>query len=403
MNNGQKAIQYLKNNIPLLIGHISIDYPISYQFISLHEQLLDWQEMVYNEKITYTFDFCKQYRDRISWKEFTSSHIQDSVYNEDHLWTEEFLEEFKDVVDWSSISYGGNDIILSNNAISHFKDYIDWFNLSVNPYINISEELLEKYIDKWDWNEISQNEHLPWSLRLIVKFKEKWNWKYFQYNHGIPWTPEILDEIGQYLDEKEIRYLRKHCLETNKSFNELYPISARLKERNIEIYSDNEFNAMLKEFDPIKRSDDIRIPWTPGLIKYYKDEWDWETLSANEKLPWSEELIDLYIDKWFWGNIIPDPDSGIEGYQTSSIYKGVSNIEAIQWTHRMINKYKDFLFWDNFCYNQSIEWTIDLLEEYYLLMNPNRLCQSRKLWETVFYPYLNEEVISEILLSVQHN
>ena len=110
-----------------------------------------------------------------------------------------------------------------------------------------------------------------------------------------------------------------------------------------------------------------------------------------------------YLNKWFWGKIVPDPDSGIEGYQTSSIYKGVTNIESIRWTHQMITKYKDYLFWDLFCFNQGIEWTFELLLEYFPHMNSNRLCQSRKLWEEVFYPFLNEEIISEILVALKKN
>jgi hypothetical protein len=395
----EKVVQFLKSNVDLLIGHLSNDYPLSHQFIDLHKDLLDWRKMAHNDRIIYTLDFCKKHCDRIFWEDFTPSYFRVYHGGKYILWDEDFLKEFKEVVNWSSISYSEDNHLLNSKTIAHYGNYLDWNSFSSNPYFQFSEELLLKYIDKWNWSEISQNENLPWGKEFILKFADKWDWTKFRYNHGIPWSPEILDEIGYHLNVNDLKELRNQCLKTDKSFNELYPIKEKLKRKATEIYSEIEFQKILIEFDPTERSDDVRIPWSPELIEYYKNEWDWEKLSYNEMLPWNEELIDRYIQKWFWGSIIPNPDSGIEGYQTSSINMGVSNIESIKWTHRMINKYQDYIFWDYFCFNQSIEWTFSLLREYYYLFRSERLIQCRTLWEKVFYPYLNEEIISEILLS----
>jgi len=86
-----------------------------------------------------------------------------------------------------------------------------------------------------------------------------------------------------------------------------------------EVYSRDEFSKILMNFNPVKESMNIRIPWTTELIEYYKEEWDWKELYENKSIPFTEDLIDRYVNYWFCGAEIPYGEKDEEVFQPVSI------------------------------------------------------------------------------------
>ncbi len=164
-----------------------------------------------------------------------------------------------------------------------------------------------------------------------------------------------------------------------------------------EVYSRDEFSKILMNFNPVKESMNIRIPWTTELIEYYKEEWDWKELSENKSIPFTEELIDRYVNYWFWGAEIPYGEKDEDGFQPVSIECGLSDNSAIHWTPVMIDKYKEKLLWRYFIYSEGIEWTIDLLMKYLPLIHLDCLHEVSKLCSDILFAHLDEKAISEIL------
>jgi hypothetical protein len=401
MSEKDKILQFLKENPGIFISGISHYYPLSTGFMERYRDLLDWDNVIYNDFIKIDFEFCRRFRTGFDWYFFEPwlSKEECIINIEPDLVDAGFLEEFKNELNWSRFCYSGSNDQLSDENIFRFNDRINFKRLSSNMKKVFTEELIHKYEDKWDWEGLSGRDDLPWSYEFIRKYETRWAWDYLLENPDIPWTEEILDIAEYFLSPEEIDTLRNNRWRFIDN-NQDEPSYENLMEQNIsgiDIYSAEEFAGILNNFNPAQHSSDIRIPWTAGLIDFYKDEWDWKELSCNESLPWSEELIDRYLDIWYWGDKIArlkhmnDDETDDFGINT-----GLSDNKGIPWTNSMIHKYRNYLVWHFFAYHEGIEWSIDLLIEHKARIDKTNITMIKKLWEKVFLPQLNEEIMSGI-------
>ena len=52
-----------------------------------------------------------------------------------------------------------------------------------------------------------------------------------------------------------------------------------------------------------------------------------------------------------------------------------------------------FTFWYALSYNEGIPWSLNIINEFYDLWVWENLTWNMKLWEKVFYPYMDDDVI----------
>ena len=83
------------------------------------------------------------------------------------------------------------------------------------------------------------------------------------------------------------------------------------------------------------------------------------------------------------------------------IIPGLSCNPALNWSSSLINKYKDRWFWYTLSYNEGIPWSLDIINEFYDLWVWDNLTWNMKLWEKVFYPYLDDDVIDDLLSRIR--
>lgn len=61
----------------------------------------------------------------------------------------------------------------SHDQIRRYNN-INWYELSLNPNLNWSDDLLEEYYYRWSWERLSRNRFLPLNKELIIKYNSKW-------------------------------------------------------------------------------------------------------------------------------------------------------------------------------------------------------------------------------------
>ena len=75
-----------------------------------------------------------------------------------------------------------------------------------------------------------------------------------------------------------------------------------------------------------------KLPWSEDFIEKYKDKWNWDMLSTNNGLPWSMHLLEKFEDQWVWFNKEQDMTASLWVNNTlwEKVFKPYVNDEMIE-------------------------------------------------------------------------
>ena len=249
----------------------------------------------------------------------------------------------KKYIDLQSIEKFQHNRDEDNWIVELFIHHKELFRDLTSSYIQISDELLNRYKHFWCWHQISKNIKINWDVIKIERFRDNLITKpynkilYLCENNNIQWSVEILDEFEDIIDWKRL------------SENKGLPWTSHLIEK------------FINNWDWYRLCKNESISWSYSLIDKFQAHINWTTLSSNPSLSWEEGLIDRYIDFWDWSS--EDMWGG---------FYGLSFNKGIKWTDSLIEKYIEHIEWvasDYYGYyglsaNENIPWSIELIRKY---------------------------------------
>lgn len=359
MSSSSKIESFLLAHHEFFIHHLSGIYPLSPGLIEKYKDMLDWRKLIWNEYLPWSTDFFIRFEDHWLWGTKDDDFCISVLYNRKIQWNIQLLDRYSEKIDWEWVSQN-KELLLENPGI------------------------FDKFKDKLHWKFISGNEYLPWTEQFIEKFKDYWKWYYLSGNRGINWTLVMMEK---YKDMFNIDRYRKGNDELWLDRDDPFDLPTPASQKENRLYSGNPVDFARLSFNE-------ETLWTESIIDRYKDQWNWESLSDNKALPWSDELIDRYVDMWEWGH----PVYYKEGMD---IITGLSLNPALNWSSSLINKYKDRWFWYLLSLNEGIPWSLDIINEFHDLWVWEKLTFNMKLWEKAIYPYLDDDVIDDIMSRIR--
>ena len=87
-------------------------------------------------------------------------------------WNETLLEKHQKQVDWEEISSNSN-IRWTIPMIRKFVNRLDWTKFSSEAEVEVlTPEGIEAFKHKWDWHELSGNPNVPFTDELMEKYAD---------------------------------------------------------------------------------------------------------------------------------------------------------------------------------------------------------------------------------------
>ena len=87
-------------------------------------------------------------------------------------WNETLLEKHQKQVDWEEIS-SNNNIRWTIPMIRKFVNRLDWTKFSSEAEVEVlTPEVIEAFKHKWDWHELSGNPNVPFTDELLEKYAD---------------------------------------------------------------------------------------------------------------------------------------------------------------------------------------------------------------------------------------
>jgi len=343
------------NKIKIVRASLCKYHPIGLDFIKKYSSEFDsdeWKNISSNKKIKWNWDIIEEYKDKLNWNYLVGSksiqwnylkilEYSDILFSKDLIdvttgfanfpWSYSLIEKF--ISKWDSyFLYGNSDIPWDEDIIDLIESYsISTSNMmqghyysrphqiSSNPGVNWSEEMIDKYDKKgliywYGPPGICNHPNLNWDSRLIEKYSEKINnWDGLGANGSIFWD-EVL--MGKYRDKKDLFI----GLSSNKN-----------------------------------------ILWNDDLIDTYLNKWDWERLCRNDSICWSSERIKKYGSRINWVSLSENENVDWNNKIISVLFEQFENLEEerdqeVIFSQLLRNKYFP---WDNSLlekYNKQLDW-----------------------------------------------
>lgn len=381
----EEILVFLEENIGFFYNHICFDYPLSDNIIEKYKDHLDWELLSSNENLEWSVKLIAKFENYWNWESLSG--------NESIPWSDFLLIRYANKWHWKEKENAWDCCLAENksvkwsyNILKRFPEKINWGMISKKvELLNKYPQILKEFSNKLDWDSISGNEFISFTEELIENLSLYWNWDLLSGNRAVNWTQELIT-----------KYQTKFNPEAFKTKNWELWLNINWKinpkpEPNYEKYSTEEVSDLLKNAEWNNMSCDLRMPWTIDLLERYKDFWNWNHLSLNSNLPWSFYLIDKFKYKWEWGH----EELTKEG--TLLIASGLTINTDLPWSQDLIRAFKDYWFWPDLSAACYIPWSLELLNEFQDKWIWANLVSNKKLWETVFYPYLDEVVIDDLL------
>jgi len=282
--------------------------------------------------------------------------------NESIQWTEKMFIDFN--LFGHNLSHVNGNNLWTEEFILKFKDKFNWSHLCYNPYLPWSEKLIDVLKPTWKASERKTNK---WSVSA---------WKGLSENRGVPWSKEFIK-----------KYLPIPLIKPNGLYWEVLSRNETLP------WKENLIDEFPNKWDWLLLSGNNGVSFSVEQIEKYKNKIFWEskdsgkhTISENESLPWSEELIDRYFEKWYWW--------------------GLAMNRGIPWSEKIIDKYSGMLDDYPLFRNPSLPWSFEFLNKYeeQCFSGWNTECGkiSEIVWDKVFKPLINDELVDEILSSISN-
>lgn len=383
-----REFKFLLDHKVCFTNHICACYPFSEIFLERYSNYLNWNFISLSEKLPWSISFIEKFQDSWNWATLGE--------NESLPWSDELIIRFADK--WGILENQSEWCLTNNNSIKWTKNVIsrfpkkfsgDWI-AQKTELLNIHPELLEEFKETLWWDYISGNEYMIWSEDLIDKFINYWNWEILSANEAIAWTPVLKEKYKEKYNPKYCQYGYPERWINKKQTNSLFNFNIDDSDSK-SLYSPEELVKRIKLNPPGRLSSDERVPWSLEIIEKYEHEWNWDSLSTNQKLPWSEELIDKYLDKWDFGTDLGE----IEGYQSFTF--GLSYNPGLPWSIELLRKYESKWDWKSLTQLDEIPWSLEILEMFEDKWHWDRIIWNETMWQKVFYPNLDEEIIGSLL------
>jgi hypothetical protein len=78
----------------------------------------------------------------------------------------------------------------------------------------------------------------------------------------------------------------------------------------------------------------------------------------------------------------------------------LSSNSALPWSLKLLKKYESRWDWFILSTSEDIPWSLEILEEFEHKWDWERIIWNETMWQKVFYPCLDEEVIGALLIII---
>jgi len=150
-----------------------------------YQSKIDWYNLCTNKKVAFDFSILQLFENKIDWNIIAT--------NQGNWWTKEIIDFYKKKLRWRNLVVYGT--FWNEELIAYFEKEIEddygFAQLSENPNVEWTLEILEKYRDKLGWGNLAENPSLPWSFELIEKYNDEWNWSHLG---SIVWNVEFANK-----------------------------------------------------------------------------------------------------------------------------------------------------------------------------------------------------------------
>lgn len=229
-----------------------------------------------------------------------------------------------------------------------------------------NEEKLTSLRDEfcyYDWFHISSSDQIIWNESILENFKYELVWKNLSQNESIPWSLEFCKKIRKtihwqefsehfkfysVLEKEMIAFLEEFKDEIDWNF-----LSANCSLKwNLIFENDynsqkNAFELFLDYWNPIRFSSNKEIwGFKDKIIKHLNSKLDWKLLSENPSFIWTEELLEEHRAEINWAYISRKPKYNIP------------------WSIKLLKNFQEELEWSSVSQNSSIDFSLDLVSEF---------------------------------------
>lgn len=155
---------------------------------------------------------------------------------------------------------------------------IDWVYLHLSKLSNVrwSSSFIQRHQECFDWKELTLNPHISWTENLLFDMDKHIKWELLIGNPNVRWSQRIIDKVIQALDKCYVYSSTYH-------FYKEYVLLA-LSKGFRPFYIENILDDALQYLNRFKIHHS-----TEDFIKTC-----WEAISENSEIPWSFEELKLH-------------------------------------------------------------------------------------------------------------
>ncbi len=401
--------------------------PIDHRFLSAYSKKINWNLLSSNSTLSSFFQYSKVvYRDSKQWLDRTLEYLY--AYKDEWdftslstlnniTWNERLISEFEDKWDWYVLS-AISPLLTNRNKdngitefdvrrLNRFSKLIVWGALSTRFEVTLNPELVEKFINHpWDWSQLSKHPRFALTKEFILENSTKdWDYKALSSHAFLKLDTDLLlqlqDKDWDYsflskanwidnntllaLSDKQWNWSLLSCskyLIFDLNLLSLFIFQSEtnwtniLKSNLLHITPDS-FNLLVSNnvlndemWDFLSSHQNLDFQQHPQLLEKYKYNWDWVALVECWKLDFNDiNTLTNYQDIIDWSclcksdKFLPSPEILLK-FDKLLNWKNISGMIVLDSNN--LRLFKEYLDWEYISQNTSIEFTIDMIDEFKL-------------------------------------
>ena len=355
--------------------------PWSIELLERFEGHWNWERLSANESLPWSIELLARFKDRWDWsklsqhqflpwadllKLFDATNYYLGRQIPESYWQQwlggpnpprRLLEQYKDQWEWS----------ICPESEMH-DDFLEYSGLGESEWL----EWFEHYEDKWDWVELSQitslvfeSDSLPWSISLLQSYEDREELETnlllgISLSETASWSMELLERIDEHFD------VERYCKELYLSEDSWK--AERFSKAQEKIWKRLSLNKSL--------------PWSKELTERFTYLWNsWE----QQPVVWSTEKLEHIEEDWDWDRKYDQYreqmwDLGYSVEQKDCwIWKRLSWEESLPWSIELLEHFEERWDWSNLSWNKSLPWSVELIERFSDRWNWEALSQNTSL------------------------